>query len=402
MSPYSEDRLPGHERRKRELLAMLDTREPSRSRALMPGIAAGAVLAVCTVAILAAQPWRDPRNLSPAGPVAGQDPTQGVPEDAAKPGDPVPWDVANRTLAACLKQGPAAVYPSSTFESAPRASGLSPSEAASGWPASSPPGSGSSGTLPPASMGATLPSGTPPEIGDMPPRTPGGGADATGLPRRSTRSTSMWWPTGGSTVAGTPGSDGRPVAPTSTPRPSGASTAPDGSAWKVREPDAAFKPYFTAWEKDGTGVLRPFVLGKAGKPDLLVCHGEQSSPELPAPTAADGTLAGAFEVRRSQVLMPPTPEPLRMAMMSSTTWWGRTTGAVARVVVELPDGSTRGAVVRNGVWLANVPGEDIVPVRIRAYDAAGTLLHERAADPESLRCADAPTTEACGRRTHWG
>ncbi|MFI6586413.1 hypothetical protein [Embleya sp. NPDC050493] len=402
MSPYSEDRLPGHERRRRELLAMLDTPEPSRSRALMPGIAAGAVLAVCTVAILAAQPWRDPRNLSPAGPVAGQDPTQGVPADAAKPGDPVPWDVANRTLAACLGQGRmAAASTPPTLASAPRASGPSPSEIASGWPASSPPGSGSPGTLPPPSMGDTLPSGTPPETGDMPMRTPMGGADATGLPRQSTGSTPLWWPTAGPTVGGPGGTGGPTVPPTWTPRPSGTSAAPDRPVWKVREPDAAFKPYFTAWEQDWTGALQPFVLGKAGKPDLVVCHGEQSPPELPAPTAADGTLAGVFEVRRSPA-SPRLSEPLAARLTSSTTWWGRTTGAVARVVVELPDGSTRGAVVRNGVWLANVPGEDIVPVRIRAYDAAGTLLHERAADPESLRCADAPTTKACGRRTHWG
>lgn len=85
MSPYSQDRLPGHERRRRELLAILDTGETSRARALMPGIAAGAVLAVCAAGILAAQPWQGPRDLAPAGPVTGQDPTRGCPRTRRSP-----------------------------------------------------------------------------------------------------------------------------------------------------------------------------------------------------------------------------------------------------------------------------------------------------------------------------
>ncbi|MGW1992633.1 hypothetical protein [Embleya sp. NPDC001921] len=388
MSPYNQDRLPGHERRRRELLAILDTGETSRARALTPGIAAGAVLAVCAAGILVAQPWQGPRDLAPAGPVAGQDPTRGVPQDAAKPGDPVPWDVATRTLTACLELGRRTAVPP------PPPTGFD-----AGGPTMSPPGSSAPGSAPP-SDGHTLPPGTPLNAADMPMRTPGDGTGPNGLPAQPPPTAVSWTPTGWI------------VPPTSTPRPTGITTAPDRRVWKVREPDAAFRPYFTAWEHDASGGLRPFVLGKADKPDLVVCHGEKSPPELPAPTAADGVLAGAFEVRRTLAMMlpgaqplpldPAAAEPLPMVAPTPTTWWGRTTGAVARVVVELPDGRTVGAVVRNGVWFAAVPGNDVAPARIRAYDAAGALLHERVADAESLRCAQAPTTKSCGSRTHWG
>ncbi|MET7297751.1 hypothetical protein [Embleya sp. NPDC005575] len=392
MSPYSKDRLPGHEQRRRELLAILDTQGPSRSRALAPGIAAGAVLAVCAAGILVAQPWRGPQDLAPAGPVAGQDPTQGVPREAAKPGDPVPWDVATRTLASCLERGRRAAVPP------PPPTGFD-----TGRPTISPPTAGAPETSGPPSAGHGLPPGTLPYSVDvrMPESTPEDPSGGHGLPPGSTP-TPLHWPTFGVTVGTAGGAGGSIEPPVATRRPSGTATAPDGRVWKVGEPDTAFKPYFTAWEEDGSGVLRPFVLGKAGKPDLVVCHGELTPPELPAPTAAGGILAGEFEVRQGRTWTPPTAEPLRIGLMSSMTWWGRTTGAVARVVVELPDGSTVGAVVRNGVWLAGVPGNDVVPARIRAYDAAGTLLYERGADHESLRCANAPMTKACGSRTHWG
>ncbi|MFI6981378.1 hypothetical protein ACIBSV_22660 [Embleya sp. NPDC050154] len=390
MSPYSQDRLPGHERRRRELLAILDTGETSRGRALMPGVAAGAVLAVCAAGILAAQPWQGPQDLSPAGPVAGQDPIRGVPQDAAKPGDPVPWDVATRALNSCLELGRRAAVPP------PPPTGFDP-----GGPTMPPPGARAPGSAPP-SIGHTLPPGTPlgADAGDLPAHTPGNAAGPYGPPPQSPPTAVSWTPTGWN------------VPPTSTPRPTDTATAPDRQVWKVREPDAAFRPYFTAWEHDAASGLRPFVLGKADKPDLVVCHGEKSPPELPAPTAADGILAGAFEVRRTQVMLlpgaqplpldPAAAEPLPMVAPTPTTWWGRTTGAVARVVVELPDGKTVGAVVRNGVWLATVPGNDTAPARIRAYDAAGALLHERVADAESLRCAQAPMTKSCGSRTRWG
>ncbi|MEU0938301.1 hypothetical protein [Embleya sp. NPDC005971] len=378
MSPYGEDRLPGHERRRRELLAMLDTDRPSRTRALLPGVAAGAVLVVCAGAILAAQPWRDPQHPTPAGPVVGQDPAQGVAREMAKPGDPVPWDVATRTLTACLAQGRRAAVPP------PQPTGFTAPP-----PTMPPPGSGAPGTAAPPSMGYTPPPGTPPAsavyTGDMPTRMP-----EKGLPTGST-ATPPGWPTQGSIAP-----------PGSSARPPGASAKPDPKLWQVREPDTAFKPYFTAWELVGDGELRPFVLGKAGEPGLVVCHGELSLPEFPTPKAADGLLAGAFEVRRTLAWTPPTVEPPRIALLSSTTWWGRTTGAVARVVVELPDGTTVGAVVRNGVWLASVPNSDTEPTRIRAYDAAGTLLDERTAARESLGCADAPSAASCGSRTHWG
>ncbi|GCE01339.1 hypothetical protein [Embleya hyalina] len=401
MSPYDEDRLPGHDRRRRELLAMLDPEQPGRHRALVPGIAAGAVLAICAVGVLAAQPWRGPENLSAAGPVTGQDPSQGVPRESAEAGDPVPWDVAARTLARCLDNGRRAAVPP------PPPTGFGTS-----MPTWRPPEAtmspGGEQSLPPgvSFMEASGPPMTPPAwLGDAMPPT------ATGRPTGPNPSP----PSSGGPAIGSgslygpatfpPGVtvDGGPPPPlTASPTAHGARTpspaGPDASLWKVREPDSAFKPYFTAWEDLGGGMLRPLVVGKATMPGLVVCHGE-APPDFPAPTAADGTLAGPFEVRRSTLLGPVTDPPPAAAV---STWWGRTTASVARIVVELPGGRTIDAVVRDGVWFAGVPGNLVAPPRIRAYDAAGALLGERTGDKESLRCATTPMTKGCGSRTHWG
>ncbi|MFE5333180.1 hypothetical protein ACFRCG_43030 [Embleya sp. NPDC056575] len=399
MSPYDEDRLPGHDRRRRELLAMLDTEPSGRHRALVPGIAAGAVLAMCAVGVLAAQPWRGPENLSAAGPVAGQDPSQGVPRESAKAGDPVPWDVASRTLATCLDNGRrAAVPPPPPTGFATSKPTWRPPEATmspgGGW--SPPPGVPlSEATVPPWSSDPVPPAGTGLPTGpNMSPPSSGGLAIGSG---------SLYRPDEPATFPPGVVVDGGPPPPlTASPTAHGARTpspaGPDASLWKVREPDSAFKPYFTAWEEMRSGVLRPMVVGKATKPGLVVCHGE-APPDFPAPTAADGTLAGPFEVRRSTLLGPVNDPPPASAV---STWWGRTTASVARIVVELPDGRTIGAVVRNGVWFAGIPGNlDALP-HIRAYDAAGALLADRTGDTESLRCTTTPLTKGCGSRTHWG
>ncbi|MGC0422133.1 hypothetical protein [Embleya sp. AB8] len=414
MSPYHEDRLPGHERRRRELLAMLGEEGPGRGRALLPGIAAGAVLAVCAAGVLIAQPWQAPERLAAAGPVSGQEPGQGVPRDAAKAGDPVPWDVAEATLATCLasgRRGPDA--PPGATRADPRwsrPSGL-PSAPSTGGPTSLP--GGGDASLPPGTSGTGTPASLPPGTGgsSLPPGT-GGTSLPPGAPGTPT---AAWWTGTPSTGAASrpPSSSGPSASGDRQVRPMLASGGPGGatptdrggvSPGPMLEPDAAYRPYFTAWQDDGRGGLRPLVLAKAARPGLLVCYGAGPAPEFPIPTAADGALAGAFEVRHGPESHPVSEYPAQATLFSSNTWWGRTTGTVARVVLDLSDGTTAGAVVRNGIWFAGVPTNAAAPTptRIRAYDAAGTVVGERTADDAALRCADAPGTKGCGSRTHWG
>jgi hypothetical protein len=352
MSPYDEDRLPGHDRRRRELVALLDADEPARRRRLVPAIAAGAVLSLVTIGVLAAQRWGDPEHLPSAGPVRGQDPSVGVAEDSAKVGDRVPWDIATRTLATCLDNG-------SRYAVTP------PSPAGFGGP--TPPPQGTSGTTPGSSSPSTW--GPPPSGTGAPESKPSG----TGAPESKPAD----FPSGAATTPGTT----RPTNGEASFLPSaGASTpssaertggSPDPQLWQLTEPTSAFKPYFTAWEPNGIGGLRPFVLGKAHGPGLAVCHGIPPVPDFPFPTRADGVLTGPLDLRSAPVRGPDN------GPITSTTWWGRTTESVARIELTLRDGTVVPVVIRDGIWFANASSNTNLkpePPRIAAFDSTNAEL----------------------------
>lgn len=369
-------RMPEHERRRRELLAVLDAPEPPRRRATAL-VAAGVVLVLGAVTVAAVQPWAN-EELAPAGPQRGQDRDEGVPEESARVGDPVPWEVATRVLAACLVNGRRAAIP--------------------------PP----MPTMRPDGPGAGLPTGPPSGIGsDTPTATTGGGPISPDDGRlSSTNGPLSSGGAGGTTVAGSgegdPYAGGGPWDRVATPSPADPGTmpplSPDASVWGVTEPDADFVPYFTAWEPSPAGGLRPYVLGKARGPGLVPCHvlgtGEASSPmpDLPAPIGAEGTLIGSVDIRQAAVYADTDHTPV-----PTNTWWGRTASDAVRVTLTAPDGTVIGAVVRDGVWFADtssVAGDGFVA---RAYDAGGVPLPGTG----STMCTVRKRTEGCGPVTRW-
>ncbi|MYV99744.1 hypothetical protein [Streptomyces sp. SID3343] len=365
MSSYDEDRLPGHDRRRRELVALLDADEPDRRRRLVPAVAAGAVLSLVAVGVVAAQRWGGPETLPSAGPTRGQDRSAGVPKDTAEVGDPVPWDIATRMLATCLDNGSryAVSPPQPTGFDGPRPTG-SPSAKPTATQRSSGPSTGAATDLP---TGATSTQSSSSTWG-APPSGPG-------APDAKPTGTSSDLPTAPATTP--PGSGGQsylPYLPSEKPstRLPGehATGSPDPRVWQLREPASAFEPYFTAWEPDGAGGLRPFVLGKADGPGLVVCHGVPPVPDLPAPTRADGVLTGSLDSRQVPV------RASNNGPITSTTWWGRTTDKAVRIELTLRDGTVVPVVIRDGIWFGNTSNTTMPPEspQLTAFDRTNAVL----------------------------
>ncbi|GAA4978258.1 hypothetical protein GCM10023205_52730 [Yinghuangia aomiensis] len=274
MSPYSEDRLPAHDRRRRELLAVLqaEAATPERRSPVIPVAAVAAVLTIAGAGVLVAKPWADGASPAQSGP--------GVP--TAQVGNPVPDDIAAKALASCLKEV-------------------------------------------------------------------------------------RWDPP----IDGPPTPMPKPVRPTATSLP----VALPAPVW-------VYKMVFTAWEPDGKGGLNPFVVAVSPKGDSLIgCHGPEAAsvPQLAIGPHGEVPVSDS-PISHSEYQV---PDP-RLAGVGpdrptdSVTLWGYAAPKVVRVDVTDPDGTVRGAVLRGGVWFVNgghgygSPGNG--PVRIRAYDASGTLL----------------------------
>ncbi|WP_406279444.1 hypothetical protein [Embleya sp. NBC_00896] len=365
MSPYEDDRLPGHERRRRELLTLLDVAEQPRrrTRVVVPFVAAGAVLAASGIGVVIADPWGGGRQSTvERGATRGQDPSMGVPKESARWGDPVPWDIATATLKSCLRKGregappraasmpptqppnPRKGMPSMPTEVLPpKSSPVTPPESPSG-PLPLPTGTM---YLPKSSSGPlTPPPGTPPSgmaVADRPLTTEEAAVEPPPLM-----------------------DDEPPVAGLHQRR---------RQAWEVTEADSAFKPYFTAWEPDGRGSLRPYVMGRAKQPTLVVCHGDNGAPDAPAPSQPDQWILETIETTYGVVYGPP-PADNHVGALVAQTLWGRAIAEVAKVEAELPDGSRHVAALRDGVWFISIPtpGSKESRVRIRAYDASGAEL----------------------------
>jgi hypothetical protein len=119
--------LPDRERRKAELMSMINEQRPKpapkklfTNRFLIPALAAASV-AACVgvgVAVQGGTGESGPAASGPAGLPGGQTPSEGVPREQAKPGDPVPWDVANQVFDKCMADVRAGRPPGRTFMSA--------------------------------------------------------------------------------------------------------------------------------------------------------------------------------------------------------------------------------------------------------------------------------------------
>jgi hypothetical protein len=165
------------------------------------------------------------------------------------------------------------------------------------------------------------------------------------------------------------------------------------SMWEVTEPDSAYQPYFTAWEPDGKGSFNPYVIGRSGSPGLIVCHGENTRPDFPAPTVPDGWLHEAADNTQGTVY-----GPSRGNMIGETvahTQWGRASAAVGRITLTL-DGTTSDAVIRNNMWFISVPAKDsdIAPLpKITVYDKKGKVLADNLGSAPSPVCYRTPDGE---------
>ncbi|MCF2527919.1 hypothetical protein [Yinghuangia soli] len=409
MSPNHDDRLPGHDRRRRELMDLLEADEytPEPRRIAVPLMATAAVLVAAGVGVGVAQPWADGAQRSAT---AGE---AGVPRESAKPGDPVPADVAKAVLRTCMENGrkggspppmptlsPTAKppMPSMIPSAVPR-----PSDATPTWPGSgasqlppdapfySPPAASESGMagLPgsPGSPGSVPGKTEPPIASDLPAQMP---ASATII---SMPSGLTWSPTAGQAWTPAPGVSWSPPpgVPTAWASAMG-SGKPGSSAPMLRglpEKESAYKPVFTAWEPDADGKLVPFVVGKANGPVVVPCRGEPSFPDGPLGWLTDD-LNGAFSTfARTAASNGIAAVPAELPR-TSFTLWGRAADNVARIEVTGPDGVLALAATRGGYWFAH--GEFGVGMRIgpdgkilsfggveatvRAYDGAGQLLRE--------------------------
>jgi hypothetical protein len=139
-----------HERRRTELLALLeaDSREEethARRGLMAPAIAVGAVIAVGAGVVWAQTGSGSagaPRQVSAA---AGRQPDQGVAQGKARLGDAVPWGIAEAAMAECLARTPdlTVAVPTSQATGAPSSSdgnveSSGPADGPAGSPASRP------------------------------------------------------------------------------------------------------------------------------------------------------------------------------------------------------------------------------------------------------------------------
>ncbi|MDI2125975.1 hypothetical protein [Yinghuangia seranimata] len=431
MSPYDEDRLPGHDRRRGELMALIDTddadldRAGGRRRAVVPLVATAAVLATAAVGVVVARPWAsDGHNVSTAA-------DQGVPRDRAKPGDPVPAADAKAALKSCLGamkngSGSGGVSGGEAFGSAsaipvPAKSGVpGPVPMKSGVPGPFGPGASPSpgvpkgasepkptatATVPGFSTGGEYPPGFPSSVTDRPTTLPAyDPKDPAALPGGPSPS--------GPGVAVASASVG-PLSPGMSPGPFTVPPVPYGDPPVIKpvDPNTDYQPYFTAWRTNAKGGLEPFVLGRAaGQTGLLECTSFGGGQFVASAilVGADGRISGPIEVNMTAVPMELVDERPEVVNNRSALW-GRVSADVARVDVTTPDGKVTRAVVRDGVWFAD--GDFPHPSKldpaagttaIRAYDAGGTLLAER--DNDEKICdtlIGVHVDPTCGPTTPW-
>ncbi|MEU8132740.1 hypothetical protein [Streptodolium elevatio] len=345
MSPYGDDRLPGHDHRRRQLMAVLGAEQAQAENArmsrhvLVPLVAGAAVIVASGVGVLAAEPWAD--GADGTGPAGYRVPGEtGIPRESARVGDPVPADVAGDALAACMRN--AAAQGKNTPAPGPVGGEQSPIRTAppSGLP-----------TQPKPAPGTTTPPLSAPPANSSPEGKPSGSSTAPLMP---------------------PPPDSPTVTDGSLPPP---------HVGRPPEKASAYRPILTTWIDDGAGGLTPFVIGKAHGPGTVACAGEaeRSYPVhlyLDERGAAD-TYPGIGENEFPSV-KPGAVDPTDPSSVTSVTFWGYADPEIARVEVTSAGGPTVEAEVRNGVWAVNGPFAYAVAegrrTEIRAYDAQGTVL----------------------------
>ncbi|WP_436774835.1 hypothetical protein [Yinghuangia sp. YIM S09857] len=347
MSPYSDDRLPAHDFRRRQLMAALDADETraegarTSRRVLVPLAATAAVIVASGIGVLAAEPWAD--GADGTGPTSYRVPGEnGVPRESARVGDPVPGDVAAPALATCLKKGAA------TTQS---------------WAGGDNP--------PPSGMGVfPTPIGSGPPTG-LPTQTkPGPGLSSPPMPGPPVDSGPEAKPSGGSATA---------LLPPPPDGPEGQKPQPLG---RLPEKASAYHPVLTSWIDGGDGRIVPFVIGKALGPGIVACVGEPSDSQ-PLSHYLDQRDPSDLGPRIGDNEFPslkPGTNPQDPASVGSVTLWGFADPEVARVEVSTSGGPPVRAEVRNGAWAVNGPFPysvvDDRRVEIRSYDANGTILSQ--------------------------
>ncbi|WTW93990.1 hypothetical protein OG216_11600 [Streptomycetaceae bacterium NBC_01309] len=350
MSPYSDDRLPGHDYRRRQLMAALDADQAQTDsvgmsrRVAVPLAATAAVIVASGVGVLAAQPWADGADSTGVSSLVPGE--TGVPRESARVGDPVPGDLAGAALTGCLKNGAETAREWNGGGNAPPPSPLTPYQTPMG-------------TAPPTG----LPTETKPGPGLSSPPASGPPANSSPDPKPS-------------------GPSGTPAMP---PPPDSRSGGKPGHQpphlGKLPEKTSAYRPVLTAWVDNGAGGLTPFVIGKARGPGVVACVGEAKKSE-PLNMYLDEREPEATEPRIGDnefpALKPGTTNSTDPSSVSSVILWGYADPEVARVEVSTEGGPPVPADVRNGAWAVNGPFAYSVAddrrTEIRAYDASGTLL----------------------------
>lgn len=408
MNAY-ETPLPDPDRQRARLLAAIDRIEADRSRRnryAVPAFTTAAVLVAGTVGYVAL----DDAGGSTAPPTfgaAGQSESAGVARDKARPGDMVPMAVAKEALKQCL------AHRDEVVKGPPPPVAPNTGNHPNGSPAPSDPLTGS----PPPSLTLTASPGAP--AAPVAPGQPGIGYTVTGP---LTGDPGAVTPPGIPSPTGSPAPDAAAATATSLPpppegprfpvlRPSPPSSTgiegqnrrgpvtmrnllrtPAKSPWELPGSPSSYRPFFTAWESDGSGGLTPFVVAKADGPALLMCHGARSFPDVPTPTASTAWLYEAIEADRLQVLGNTMDDEQRLPVLADTNW-GRAAPAVVRVTLSYVDGTRLEAVVRDGVWFATTDASVFADAKragdeaptVTAYDAAGQELY-KIPDPASPEC----------------